>query len=297
MHKYFSFKEGLCEKGRFRAFGYCQAVWGLKRFRVGLLLAVVSVASSSCVIIPTPEHGLHSGHGEITEADTVALEVGKTTREEVLLRLGEPSASLNEGKIFIYDWSVVRGYAAVAMQTFIGAGEIEKDYQVILEFDEQGLLTRGERSAPGMFSAEGEKFSADYLQIPQGKSAIFVYFPKVPGVMRLVPGLLFLVIPVSVDKDLLADLQNGGFALTILDPGMHTVLYPHYYYHENNPKDELALKLEPNEKIFLRVSVKVDWVPNYSTVHVDVVPEKKALTELSKTYRSTIVNAYGVVVH
>jgi hypothetical protein len=47
------------------------------------------------------------------------------------------------------------------------------------------------------------------------------------------------------------------------------------------------LEVGANEKAFLRVSIKLGW--DYATVNVDVVPEKKALTEIMSTRRSAVV--------
>ena len=256
----------------------------------GLLLALLSMAlSGCCMVIPTPEHGLSSGHGKITEADIGFLEVGKTTREEILLRFGDPSCSLQNESIFVYDWSVVKAYWFVAVGTPFSAygadGFMDKEYQVVLEFDEQGLLKRHERIAPGQIGAKGERFSANHLQVPPGKSAIFVYRPK----RFLAAGLH---VPLSLDASHLTDLQNGGFALAIVDPGVHSVAYASRVNPGNAPLTSFTskaqlLELGANEKAFLRVGLQCGW--DYWTANVDVVPEKKVLTEIISTRRSAVV--------
>jgi hypothetical protein len=273
----------------YSAFRQGSKIWRLFSGRPGLLLALLSMALyGGCMVIPTPEHGLTAGHGEITEADTGCLEVGKTMREEILLRFGEPSCSLQNGSIFVYDWSVVKAYWFVAIgngyQGYIDGGLIDKEYQVVLEFDEQGLLKRHERMAPGRIRAKGEAFSANHLQVPPGKSAIFVYRPK-----RF---WSVVHVPVSLDASHLTDLQNGGFASAIVDPGMHTVSYASRVNPRNAPLTSFTSKAQflevgANEKAFLRVSIKLGW--DYATVNVDVVPEKKALTEIMSTRRSAVV--------
>jgi hypothetical protein len=237
------------------------------------------------MVIPTPEHGLAAGHGEITEADMGFFEVGKTTREEILLRFGEPSCSLQNESIFVYDWSVVKAYWFVAIgngcQAYIDGGLIDREYQVALEFDEQGLLKRNERMAPGRFGAKGERFSANHLQVPPGKSAIFVYRPK-----RFLASAVH--VPVSLDASHLTDLQNGGFALAIVDPGMHNVFYASRMSPNNSFSSKSQfLKLAANEKSFLRMGLKLGW--DHWTVNVDVVPEKNALNEIMSTRRSAVV--------
>jgi hypothetical protein len=281
---------GRRREDEYRAFRRRLKIRSLVPGHAGLLLALLSMAlSGCCMFIPMPEHGLTSGHGEITEADTGFLEVGKTTREEILLRFGEPSCSLNDGSIFVYDWSVVKAYWFVAVGYYFSGhwadGFMDKEYQVVLEFDEQGLLKRHERMAPGRFRAKGEAFSANHLQVPPGKSAIFVYWPK-----RFLGSAVH--VPVSVDASHLTDLQNGGFALLIVDPGMHTASYnsranPVFSTLKSFSLKAQTLKVGANEKTFLRVGLQCGW--DYCTVTVDVMPEKEALTEIMDTRRSAVV--------
>lgn len=137
--------------------------WGPSTRPAGVSLALVSVALQGCVIlpVPTPEHGLLSGRGEITEADVAFLEAGKTTREELLLRFGEPSTSLNDERILVYHWQAVRGYVLVAVGGRGGgdadAWPVPKDYLVLVEFDEHGRLRRSERTAAGLFESTAER--------------------------------------------------------------------------------------------------------------------------------------------
>ena len=93
-----------------------------------------------CVIIPTPEHGLLEGRGKIEATDLAFLEKGKTAREEVLLRFGEPDLILDHGRVLIYHWVVSHGYWFVGGGYSGGGGPIPKNYSLIIEFDEQGLL-------------------------------------------------------------------------------------------------------------------------------------------------------------
>lgn len=169
MQKHGFLKGSLCGEGGFRLFGRYPAMWDRNTRRTGLLLALVLMALQGCVIlpIPTPEHGLLSGRGEITKADVAPLEVGKTTREEVLLRFGEPEATLDDQQVFIYHWQIVRGYVfwalgipACCQAGAAGAADvtpIAKDYLVLLEFDEHGQLKRFERTSIGFFESLTER--------------------------------------------------------------------------------------------------------------------------------------------
>ena len=122
-----------------------------------LLLMLVSVVLQGCVVIPVPtsEQGLASGRGEITEDAAVGLEMGKTTRENVLLRFGEPSAVLQDGRVFLYHWATIRGYMfwGILYTTEGGVMPIPKDYVFLLEFDDSARLRRFERASLGFFES------------------------------------------------------------------------------------------------------------------------------------------------
>ena len=97
-----------------------------------------------CIVIPTPEHALLEGRGEIDESDITFLTVSKTTREEVLLRFGEPDLVLHDQRILIYHWTVSHGYFFVGGGYSGAGGPIPKDYLFMLEFDGEGRLKRFE---------------------------------------------------------------------------------------------------------------------------------------------------------
>lgn len=79
----------------------------------GLLVAVlVLLPLLGCVIWPFPTGSLLSGRGRITKAYAAPLQVGTATREDALLRLGEPDEVLEGGKVLIYRWTEVRGFFA-----------------------------------------------------------------------------------------------------------------------------------------------------------------------------------------
>ena len=116
-------------------------------------ICLLSAIFSGCAILPFPtkEHGLTSGRGQILPEELASLEKGKTTREEVLLRYGEPSLVLNDQKILVYKWMVLAGgYVwVVVIPPFggaVGGGDIPKEYVVTLEFDGEGRLVRFELS-------------------------------------------------------------------------------------------------------------------------------------------------------
>jgi hypothetical protein len=108
------------------------------------LACIFLVGFSGCIIIPTHEHALLEGRGDIDESDIAFLEVNKTPREDVLLRFGEPDLVLHDQRTLIYHWSVSHGYWLVGYGYSGAVGPIPKDYLFMLEFDGEGILKRFE---------------------------------------------------------------------------------------------------------------------------------------------------------
>jgi uncharacterized lipoprotein YajG len=121
----------------------CQLWKRLIRRCFPFLACIFLVVLVGCVVIPTPEHDLLEGRGKIDESDIAFLTLSKTTREEVLLRFGEPDLVLHDNRILIYRWMVSAGYWAILVGNM---GAIPKDYWFMLEFDGEGRLKRFKRS-------------------------------------------------------------------------------------------------------------------------------------------------------
>lgn len=113
-----------------------------------VLASIILIVFAGCAIIPTPEHSLIEGRGKINKSDIAFLTVSKTTKEDVLLRFGEPDMVLHDQRVLIYHWKVIHGYWIVAAPCpgCGNLGPILKNYSVMLEFDEQGHLKRFKRS-------------------------------------------------------------------------------------------------------------------------------------------------------
>jgi len=80
------------------------------------LLALTGLGLSGCMIIPTPSHG---GVGVITKETIESFEPGKTTRADVLLRLGAPAKRLEkEDRFFVYQWMRKNGYWGIFLPPY-----------------------------------------------------------------------------------------------------------------------------------------------------------------------------------
>ncbi len=107
-------------------------------FFLAILPYVALVSLSGCVLLP--EHGLLAGRGKIDEADIAFLKIGVTTREDVVLRFGEPDIVLHDQQILAYYWAVSLGY----FFTYVGDGTFWRNYLFMLEFGDEGRLKRAE---------------------------------------------------------------------------------------------------------------------------------------------------------
>lgn len=102
---------------------------------------------TGCIAIPVPEHG---GKGSGVATDSIErLIPGTTTRAEVLLALGEPTDRRAEERVYVYQWKRIVGLVG----GYGWASEIQKQRQLCLEFDSNGILTRKHLFHPGMLSA------------------------------------------------------------------------------------------------------------------------------------------------
>jgi hypothetical protein len=67
-----------------------------------------------------------------------------TSKEEVLLKLGEPDLVLNRESIFVYRWEMVAAYFAAGGFGAGVAGPIQRTKFLIIEFDDKNVVSRHE---------------------------------------------------------------------------------------------------------------------------------------------------------
>jgi len=93
------------------------------------------VVLAGCIIIPVDYHATGSRHN-VTMGSTNALRIGATTREDILLTLGEPDFVSDDGRRFGYFWTKVKAIWAIASYGGSGAGgEITRSYLIETSFD------------------------------------------------------------------------------------------------------------------------------------------------------------------
>lgn len=149
---------------------------------IPFIVCIFLIGFAGCVVIPTPEHGLLEGRGKIDESDIAFLLVSKTTREEVLLRFGEPDWILHDQRILIYHWNVSHGYWFVGGGYSAAGGPIPKNYLFMLEFDEEGRLKRFDRSGSIWISEKSriDKWTPPGFEKPSPKNREIIMIDPIP---------------------------------------------------------------------------------------------------------------------
>ena len=107
-----------------------------------LLVTLALLGSTGCLIWPFPTGSILAGRGRVRQEDQSAFVVGKTTREDVLLRLGEPDEVLHGGTVFIYQWTEDAGFFAMGAHGSAVAIPFPSHHLLRLAFDAEARLVR-----------------------------------------------------------------------------------------------------------------------------------------------------------
>lgn len=108
------------------------------RSPISLPVLLIVGGMTACVVVPTPP--THSGNARqnVDASTSTRFHPGKSTREGVILSLGEPDVSTADERKLSYRtemtkaWLLVGGYASGA------AARINKDDYLVFEFDRKG---------------------------------------------------------------------------------------------------------------------------------------------------------------
>jgi hypothetical protein len=111
-----------------------------------LCLAIgLSALASGCIVIPVNLHSYGSRHN-VNEEVMSTLQLGTTTKEYVFITFGEPDMVSVGGDCLTYKWEKVRLIWIIAGGAGGGGailgGDMGHKYDLVLCFDDQGLLTR-----------------------------------------------------------------------------------------------------------------------------------------------------------
>ena len=104
-----------------------------------------TVLLTGCIVIPMNRYDSESRFN--VSAETLSkLTTGVTTREDVLLMLGEPDYGYNDDElILVYKWQKIEGFALAAIPysqgIFGGGGLFGSNYQLNIKFDEENRVS------------------------------------------------------------------------------------------------------------------------------------------------------------
>ena len=102
---------------------------------------LLSFTLSGCVVIPIPRDSHPTGTRQsIAQEIVLTIIAGQTTKEEVLLTLGEPDEASEDGSRLAYHWFKTKGTIIVIGFMFIGGGDLDKEYVFNITFDENNLV-------------------------------------------------------------------------------------------------------------------------------------------------------------
>ncbi len=114
--------------------------WGV------LLLMLAGVALlAGCLIVPTNYYESNSRHN-LNLLTQTNLVIGVTTREDVLLLLGEPDCGIDMDQSYGYKWSKVKAIWFIAAGSGggggVAGGGIQHDYMLWVSFDESNRVSQ-----------------------------------------------------------------------------------------------------------------------------------------------------------
>lgn len=102
---------------------------------------------AGCLYIPTPGGKALEGR-EVNAEDLAFLQSGKTTKEDVTGKLGEPTILWRDENILIYRWVKLRGvllWAVAGGYSVIGgAVDVPQEFAFLVEFDRDNRFVRSE---------------------------------------------------------------------------------------------------------------------------------------------------------
>lgn len=112
------------------------------------------LALAGCVPVPVKERTYMNSRTGLNDEDLAFVVEKITTREELLLHLGEPDAVLNNESILVYSWSKVVGGIVLLIPPATGGVEMLNNHYLIFEFDSDGTLQRFKKGvvAGGLFT-------------------------------------------------------------------------------------------------------------------------------------------------
>jgi outer membrane protein assembly factor BamE (lipoprotein component of BamABCDE complex) len=126
-----------------------------------ILMVGLLMPCSGCILIPTPEYksdGIATRQN-ISDKEVDMIQVNTTTREQILLRFGQPDATFDEQRRFVYLWAHVTAWIAAGGGYSAAMAEIAKGYVLEINFRPDGVVSAREIRTVGL----GDVFKAKVI--------------------------------------------------------------------------------------------------------------------------------------
>lgn len=109
-----------------------------------MVLAVSAwVTLAGCLVVPVDYHAAGSRQN-ITTKTAQQLRPGTTTKEEILLQLGEPDYTSEDGRTLAYAWTKVGALVIVGGYGSAAAAEVGKSHHLVITFDDNNRVSQTE---------------------------------------------------------------------------------------------------------------------------------------------------------
>lgn len=109
-------------------------------------LSITIAITSGCVAFPFPSNETTGGHKLLGDKKvSTSFVPGKTTRHQVLNRLGEPDGAINEGEKINYRWRKQHVILVYGTENSSGTSKIYgTNRRLVISFDENGFVQKSE---------------------------------------------------------------------------------------------------------------------------------------------------------
>jgi hypothetical protein len=97
---------------------------------------------AGCIILPIPTGERILDGTPVKENQSILLEIGVTSKDDVISYLGDPTFIWKEARLFAYDWETSSWFLIVFIGKELGGADISDKYVLLIQFDEQDRICR-----------------------------------------------------------------------------------------------------------------------------------------------------------
>ena len=115
-------------------------------------LALAAVLLQGCIAIPHPETPMQLRPGVSGKRDYAFIKPGTTTRQEVMLTLGEPDLRWRDDRVFVYHWIGTELFVVIFGYPQSAEIDVPKQHFLLIAFDQQGIASRVEEKQDAAFN-------------------------------------------------------------------------------------------------------------------------------------------------